>query len=197
MSCHVIIFAKSPRMGISKTRLARDIGLVAAWRVKRYLDAYTCQVARDPRWTCLLAVAPDCDVEAAYPGAWPAELARIKQGKGDLGERMTRALQRYSRGPVCIIGSDLPDLRVQDLAAAFKALRRNDAVFGPAQDGGFWLIGLSPRAARRFHCGPVRWSSRHALADILSGLPAHWRVAFLRELDDVDDGKSYWRLAQR
>ncbi len=184
-------------MGLSKTRLARDIGVVAAWRAKRRLDAYTCQIARDPRWTSLLAVAPDRDVGAAFPHAWPAAHARIKQGKGDLGQRMARALRRHSRGPVCIIGSDLPDLRAQDLATAFMALRRNEAVFGPAQDGGFWLIGLSPRAARNFHFGSVRWSSRDTLADTLTGLPPHWRVAYLRELDDLDDGESYRRSAQR
>ena len=184
-------------MGLSKTRLARDIGLVAAWRAKRRLDAYTCHVARDPRWTSFLAVAPDRDVGAAFPNAWPATLTRIKQGKGDLGQRMARALRRYSRGPVCIIGSDLPDLQSQDLAGAFKALKRNEVVFGPARDGGFWLIGLSPRATRNFHFGPVRWSSCHTLADTLAGLPTHWRVAYLRELDDLDDGESYRRSAQR
>jgi rSAM/selenodomain-associated transferase 1 len=193
----MIIFAKSPRMGLSKTRLARDIGVVPAWRAKRRLDAYTCQIVRDPRWTSFLAVAPDRDVGAAFPHAWPPSLARIKQGKGDLGERMARALRHFSRAPVCIIGSDLPDLRAQDLADAFKALRRNEAVFGPAQDGGFWLIGLSPRAARNFHFSPIRWSSRDTLADTLAGLPAHWRVAYLRELDDLDDGESYRRSAQR
>lgn len=194
---HVLIFAKAPRLGQAKTRLARGVGAVAAWRTKRRLDALTCRIARSPAWDSVLSVAPDRAIHAAFPGAWPADLARIGQGKGDLGHRMARALRRFGRGPVCIIGSDLPDLKTADLTAAFGRLKRHDVVLGPATDGGYWLIGMTPRAARRAHLAPVRWSSPHTLADTLAVLPRGWRVGYLRELEDVDDAASLKRSSQR
>jgi uncharacterized protein len=191
----LIIFAKSPRMGVSKTRLAAGIGAVGAWRVKRALDAYTCRVAlRAQKWQTLLAVAPAKDEAALFPGVWPSRVGRISQGKGDLGERMARAIRHYGRGPVCIIGSDLPDLTVADLHAAFAALRRHDVVIGPARDGGFWLIGLAPRHARRLRLDNIRWSHPQTLKDTLASFPAHWRIARLRELEDVDDAASLERF---
>jgi uncharacterized protein len=189
----LIIFAKSPRMGVSKTRLATGIGAVSAWRVKRALDAYTCQVARSPRWDTLLAVAPARDETALFPSTWPHTIKRIGQGKGDLGARMARALRRYSRGPVCIIGSDLPDLATRDVADAFRALRRYDVVLGPATDGGYWLIGMRGACARWAQLAGIRWSSADTLSDTLAALPRNWRVSFLRELEDVDDAASFRR----
>ncbi len=184
-------------MGLAKTRLARGVGVVAAWRTKRRLDAFTCRVARSTGWETLLAVAPQKDLRARFPGVWSSDLRRIGQGQGDLGQRMSRMLVAFGRAPVCIIGSDLPDLRRADLAQAFKALKRSDVVLGPATDGGYWLIGMAPRAARRARLAPVRWSSQHTLADTLACLPSHWRVNFLRELEDVDDAASLKRSTLR
>lgn len=184
-------------MGLAKTRLAEGVGKVAAWRTKRRLDAFTCRVARSSRWETLLAVAPKRDLNAVFPGAWPSDLRRVGQGQGDLGQRMAQALIDFGRMPVCIIGSDLPDLKRADLAMAFRVLKRADVVLGPATDGGYWLIGMAPRAARRAHLAPVRWSSPYTLADTLACLPATWRVAFLRELEDVDDVASLKRSTKR
>jgi uncharacterized protein len=193
----LIIFAKSPRMGVSKTRLAKGIGTANAWRVKRALDAFTCRVAMgSPVWQTRLAVAPSRDEQAAFPGAWPKDLPRIGQGTGDLGQRMAGALRRFGQGPVCIIGSDLPGLQTRDLSHAFSMLRRKDVVFGPASDGGFWLIGMSARYARKARLEGIEWSSPTTLAETLASLPSHWRVGFLRELEDVDDGASYSRTSR-
>jgi uncharacterized protein len=190
----LIIFAKAPRMGLSKTRLAAGIGVARAWRVKRALDGLTCRVAsRGQAWRTLLAVAPARDEGARFVGAWPDGLVRIGQGKGDLGARMAGAMRRFSRGAVCIIGSDLPDLRTGDVSAAFAMLRRYDVVLGPARDGGYWLIAMSARCARVARLDDIRWSSAHTLADTVAGLPVHWRVGYLRELEDVDDAKSFHR----
>lgn len=184
-------------MGLAKTRLARGVGMVAAWRTKRRLDSLTCRIARSPAWETHLAVAPQRDLSARFPGIWPSDLSRIGQGHGDLGQRMARALIAFGSAPVCIIGSDLPDLKRADLAIAFRALKHADVVLGPATDGGYWLIGMAPRVARRARLAPVRWSSPHTLADTLACLPTTWRVAFLRELEDVDDAASLKRSTQR
>jgi uncharacterized protein len=189
----LLIFAKAPRMGMSKTRLAAGIGVARAWRVKRALDAYTCRVAQGGVWTTTLAVAPDRDLATQFQSTWPLNLNRVRQGRGNLGQRMAKAMRANCQAPVCIIGSDLPDLITRDLAAAFKALKRYDVVFGPATDGGYWLIGMSARCARQAKLDNVRWSSAFTLSDTLAVLPKTWRVGFLRELEDVDDAASFKR----
>ena len=95
---------------------------------------------------------------------------------------MQRALGRYRRA--VLVGSDIPGLGPADIAAAFHALGRADAVFGPAEDGGYWLVGLGPRRPERPFAA-VRWSTRHALADTLANFRGR-RLALLRRLRDGD-----------
>jgi hypothetical protein len=106
---------------------------------------------------------------------------------------MGRALRSLPPGPAVIVGTDVPDISAAHLAAAFRALGRHDAVFGPAGDGGYWLVGLkrSPRIAEIF--ANVRWSTEHALADTLANLPPGFRVALLDTLNDVDNGEDLIR----
>ena len=173
----VIVFARAPRLGAVKRRLARGIGAMAALRFYRAQLAATLRAARDPRWQLVLAATPD-----RARARWPAQVPRQPQGHGDLGARMLRALSRHRRA--VLVGSDIPGLTRDDLAAAFRALGRADAVIGPAEDGGYWLVGFSPRRpAKPF--ADVRWSTRHALADTLANFAGR-RVALLRRLRDVD-----------
>jgi len=120
------------------------------------------------------------------------------QGGGDLGRRMARVFQTLPPGPAVIIGSDIPAIRPAHIAAAFRALGQHQAVFGPATDGGYWLVGLRrrPRLPRRLF-ERVRWSSAHALADTRAGLPKDMSVALLETLEDVDDAGAYarWRVS--
>jgi rSAM/selenodomain-associated transferase 1 len=175
----VIVFARAPRLGAVKRRLARGIGAMAALRFYRAQLAATLRaVGRDGRWDVELAVTPD-----NARACWPRGIGRANQGAGDLGVRMARALGRHRRA--VLVGSDIPGLARDDIAAAFRALGRADAVFGPAEDGGYWLVGVGPRRpAAPF--ARVRWSSEHALADTLANFAGR-RVALLRTLRDVDD----------
>jgi uncharacterized protein len=185
---HLVIFAKAPALGRVKRRLAADIGALAALRFQRAATGRLLRrVARDPRWTCWLALTPDRAADG--PRFWPAPCRRIAQGDGDLGQRMARPLGRFRSAPVIVIGSDIPAVTAAHIAAAFRQLDDSDLVFGPARDGGFWLIG-----ARRLPYGlfrGVRWSSEHALADTLANVPRRLRVALTATLDDVDDGAAY------
>lgn len=184
---HVVIFAKAPRLGQVKRRLAADIGAVPALVFyRRTLRDVTLRLAKDRRWQCWLAVTPDQAVHMRR--VWPSRLPRLGQGIGDLGERMARCFQGLPPGPAVIVGSDIPGLRARHVALAFGALGNHDAVFGPAADGGYWLVGLRRRPRGVDPFGAVRWSSAHALADTLAGLPRSFRVAFLETLVDVDDG---------
>lgn len=198
---HVVIFAKAPRIGTVKRRLAAGIGQLAAWRcygdmTRTLID----RLARESRWTLWLAVTPDADARATR--FWPRArhchgIARIGQGRGDLGARMGRVLRDLPRGPAVIVGSDIPGIDAAAIHAAFRELQSADAVFGPAGDGGYWLVGLRrrPRPHGRLPgtlFRGVRWSSDHALADTLAGLPKSMRIGHLQRLDDVDD-VGQWR----
>lgn len=193
MKRHLVIMAKAPRIGRVKTRLGRDIGHVRAWCFyRRMLSSVLRPLARDRRWTAWLAVAPDSALRKGR--LWPVRAPRLAQGDGDLGERMDRVMAVMAVGPVVIIGADIPGIRPGHIDRAFRALGGHDAVFGPAADGGYWLVGLRRRPARTGIFGGVRWSSAHALADTRANLPAHWRVRELEVLADVDDGRSYAAL---
>jgi uncharacterized protein len=184
---HLVVFAKAPVLGRVKRRLAADIGPLAALRFQREAAAQLLRrVARDRRWRCWLALTPDCSV--AGPRFWPIRCERIRQGPGDLGRRMARPFARLS-GEVVLIGSDIPDIAASHIEAAFRLLGQNDLVFGPARDGGFWLVG--GRRLPRGLFARVRWSSPHALADTLRNVPRRLRVALTATLDDVDDGAAY------
>ena len=110
---------------------------------------------------------------------------------------MRRALASCPPGPAVLIGADIPAVEVRHIAEAFRLLGRHDLVFGPAGDGGFWLVGARrvPRLPPLF--GPVRWSGPHALADALDNLPRRVSVGFAARLDDVDDAMALRRLAPR
>jgi uncharacterized protein len=184
----VVVFARAPRLGAVKRRLARDIGDRAALRfhlatMTRLLRA----LAADRRIRTVLAITPD-----RAPIRLPAGVTRIPQGSGDLGVRMHRAFQRFPRHRVAIIGCDIPDAGPQDARAAFRALGSAQAAFGPAVDGGYWLVALSPRRpAHPF--AAVRWSTESALADTLVNFAGR-RVALLRTLHDVDTAADLRRL---
>ena len=192
---HVIVFARAPALGSGKRRLARDIGAVAALRFERLMLARVLRrLGRDRRWRLRLAVTPDG--ARCRPRLWPRGVPIAGQGGGDLGERMRRALAACPPGPAVLVGTDIPALSAHHIADAFRQLGNHDLVFGPAADGGFWLVGArrSPRLPPLF--GKVRWSTPYALGDVLANLPRHVAVGFAATLQDVDDGPSF-RLAPR
>ncbi len=193
MRPRLVIFAKAPRLGTVKTRLARDIGPVAALRFyASTMRRITRRLARDPRWDTVLAVTPG-------DGGWPAGVRRIPQGAGDLGDRMDRVMRTMPPGPVVIIGTDIPNIAPRHIAGAFARLGDHQAVFGPADDGGYWLIGLRRRPFTPRLVGPVRWSTEHALADTRRMLGPRVTTAMLETLTDVDDGAGLarWRESRR
>ncbi len=156
--------AKSPRLGGVKRRLSQEIGGTEAIRFYRACLTHTLmRLGADSRWQTLLAVTPDAEVTApVWPGCHSSRIGILPQGRGDLGHRMQALFERLPPGPVVIVGSDIPGIGATEIARAFSLLGRADAVLGPAEDGGYWLIGLkrSPRVVRPF--AAVRWSSRHA-----------------------------------
>ena len=119
---------------------------------------------------------------------WPRGMARRPQGGGDLGVRMQHIFDWKPPGPVVIVGTDVPAIRPAHIAEAFRLLGRHDAVFGPATDGGYWLVGLRRRPRVSCPFANVRWSSPHALSDTLTNLECR-TVAFVATLSDVDGAR--------
>ena len=115
---------------------------------------------------------------------------------------MGRVFERLPPGPVVIVGSDIPGIDTSLVSLAFARLGRHEVVFGPAADGGYWLIGLArrrlaPRALARRLFRDVRWSGPHALADTRRNLPSGAEAPPLVVLEDIDDAAAYRRWAAR
>ncbi len=198
MRATVFVFARQPRLGRLKKRLARDIGALAALNFYRgSLDRLERRLSGGRRWRLIWSVTPD---RAARRGRWGRVGGLMPQGRGHLGQRMVRALRGASPGPAIVIGTDIPGIDRAAVAHAVRLLGRYDMVFGPSGDGGYWLVGVSGRRPLPYgFLDKVRWSTDHALADSLASLPSGGRVAFAPLLDDVDTEEDYrrWRDSDR
>jgi uncharacterized protein len=178
---HLVIFARYPQLGVGKRRLAAGLGAVHALRFQRTrLALLLLRHGRDPRWRTWVATTP------IGVGRWPRHLLRVDQGRGDLGQRMGRVFTALPRGPVVLIGTDIPGICGREIARAFSLLGSHDAVFGPAEDGGYWLVGLRRRPQMRLPFYNVRWSTADALADTEANVRSA-AIAHVATMSDVDD----------
>ena len=190
-ACRLVIMAKVPVAGRVKTRLAREIGVVGATMFYRVaMRNVIARLAGQPFWRTVVIVDPDT---GAASRMLPAGVARTGQGRGELGVRMQRPMQALPPGPVCLIGTDVPDIAVADVRDAFRQLGRADAMFGPAEDGGFWLVGLKrmPRVIDPYR-GRVPWSRTDTLERTLANL-AGARVGLAARHHDVDSAADLTR----
>ena len=161
----VLVFAKAPDPGAVKTRLVPALGVggaavLAARFARRTLDTAT-RAAVGP---VLLMCAPDT-VHPFFDVCRQRHAIRLApQGDGDLGERMHRAFSMIlaESAAAILVGTDTPDLHADDLSEAAHALQDGaDVVLGPAEDGGYWLIGLRSPVRALFEAVP--WSTDSVL----------------------------------
>ena len=97
---------------------------------------------------------------------------------------------------IVVIGSDCPQVEMEDIRTAWSALETHDLVLGPATDGGYWLIGLNRPRPELFH--DMAWSGPEVLRETLRRAEqAGLRFRLLRELEDVDDLESWNRFCSR
>jgi len=182
----LIIFLKAPRVGLVKTRLAVALGADAACLAYRRLVETLLE--RLTELDCIqLRFTPDeaaTEMERWRRGSWT--LAR--QGSGDLGARLQQAFhEAFAAGwkRVVIIGSDCPYILASDIKMAWALLEKTEVVLGPAQDGGYWLVGL--RTERRELFDGIPWSTDAVFEQTLKRCRlGGWSVQSLRELIDVD-----------
>ena len=182
----LIIFVKAPRPGFVKTRLANTIGAENA--CVAYNKLVTTLVNRlSALKEVELRFAPDDAANEIAPWLRPTWVA-APQGRGDLGERLRRAFDHaFAAGweRVAIIGSDCPAVTERDILDSWNLLARNDAVLGPANDGGYWLIALKASAPDLFT--KIHWSTAEVLKQTLAKLASTKRSChLLRELRDID-----------
>jgi uncharacterized protein len=182
----ICIFAKPPIAGQVKTRLAAALGSGRAAELARaFLDDTIAAVSALP-WA-QAALATTGPVESRLP--------LMLQGEGDLGARIERVLRAaLQRAPFAIaIGADAPALPARLLEAARAALERADAVIGPADDGGFYLLGL--RACPEGLLSDLPWSSCDTFTRTAGRLRARGlRVEVLEGWFDVDRVEDLDRL---
>ena len=147
----VVLFTRYPTPGAAKTRLIPAIGADRAAALHRRLTERTLAVARASGLP--FEVRTTGGTSQAF-GDWLGLATLIDQGGGDLGERLARAGPPY---PTLFIGADGPDLSAMLLQDAAAALVDAAAVIGPAEDGGYWLLGLARPVAGVFE--GVDWST--------------------------------------
>ncbi len=186
----VIVMAKAPVAGRSKTRLGRDIGAARAAYVSARLIERTMDAVMEGRnagwWRASAAVDPAAALgRGVFRRADGVDV--FPQARGDLGVRLLAAMRRASDGgPIIVIGADAPAISAVAIERGFRRLKACDVVFGPAEDGGFWLLGVARGALLPRSFEGVRWSTRHAMADATSRFRGR-RIAYLDELADVDE----------
>lgn len=188
----LMVFIKNPVAGRVKTRLAASIGDANALQIYKTLLDYTRRVARDVNSDRQVWYSSKIDRRDEWS---ENEFEKKLQSKGDLGERMADAFQQgFSDGyeKVVIIGSDCAELTAAHIEEAFMALDNNEAVIGPSEDGGYYLLGLSGYIEEIFR--NVEWSTAsvfNATTRILSQQATPYQVLErLNDIDTIDDLKS-------
>jgi hypothetical protein len=189
----LIVFARAAEPGQVKTRLAPLLGERGAARLHTRLLDKTLRTALAAGFGAVYLYCASATNGPYFRRIQERYGVRLRsQGRGNLGERMYRALRSHP-GAV-LIGADCPALRPADLRAAARALQAGaDAVFSPAEDGGYALVGLR-RAARAAFDG-VDWGSAHVMAQTRRNLSRlAWRWRELRVVWDVDRPEDVARL---
>ena len=164
MSARVVLFTRYPEPGKAKTRLIPALGAADAAALHRTLTAHTLRVVRE---TGLALEVRSTGAPVAAFAAWLGAAKITDQGEGDLGARLARAGPPY---PTLFIGADAPDLTPALLRDAADALAHADAVIGPAEDGGYWLLGLARAVADVFE--GIDWSTEVVFAQTVARLAA-------------------------
>lgn len=193
-SCTIIIFARAPQAGKAKTRLIPLLGAAGAAQLQARMTRHALAVASAAQsrpGALVLCAAPDAANPelAAMARAHGAELAA--QSGGDLGARMQAAFETWGY-PALLMGSDAPCIDGADLRACAKALHEGaDAVFLPAEDGGYGLVGLARPAPEIF--SDMVWSTDKVMVQTRERLRTAKRIwrepRIIWDVDNPDDFK--------
>ena len=179
----LLIFTRNPELGKVKTRLAKSIGNKNALDIYNLLLNKTKEITQNT--TCDKAVY--YSIKVRENDIWEASIYQKHQQEGkDLGVRMQNAFKKsFTTGyqKVIIIGSDLFDLTENHIHDAFEKLETNDVVIGPAEDGGYYLLGMKKLEPHIFE--NKDWGTSSVREETLKDLQKV-NVHLLEELNDID-----------
>ena len=178
----IIVFSRYPKAGKSKTRLIPALGREGAATLQKIMTEFTLHEAS--RYTENIVISY-CGGELQELKRWlGTEYMYLEQVGEDLGERMSNAFfSAFNSGAkrVVLLGCDVPDNRLNNISACFEALKTFDSAFGPAFDGGYYMIGLSTYIAELFV--GIKWGGGEVLAKTLEKTDSY---KLLEKLSDVD-----------
>ena len=179
----LLIFTRNPEIGKTKTRLAKTVGNETALEIYKFL----LQKTRDISSKVTSDKAVYYSLKIRSNDIWDETMyQKHKQVGEDLGIRMLNAFKNsFDAGyqKVLIIGSDLYDLTPEIIETAFNKLDTNDVVIGPAEDGGYYLLGMNSIHTAIFK--NKNWGTETVRRDTLTDLKDK-KVHLLQELNDVD-----------
>ncbi|MCL7753683.1 TIGR04282 family arsenosugar biosynthesis glycosyltransferase [Polaribacter sp. Z022] len=179
----LLVFTRNPELGKAKTRLAKTIGNETALEIYKFLLQKTCNVASKVN----ADKAVYYSVKIRENDIWDANIFQKHQQVGeDLGIRMLNAFKNgFEAGyqKVMIIGSDLYDLTSENINTAFQKLENNDVVLGPAEDGGYYLLGMKSLQHNIFK--NKNWGTDSVRKDTLEDLKDK-KVKLLEFKNDID-----------
>jgi hypothetical protein len=179
----LFIFTRNPELGKAKTRLAKTVGNETALEIYKFL----LQKTRDISSKVTSDKAVYYSLKIRSNDIWDETMyQKHKQVGEDLGIRMLNAFKNsFDAGyqKVLIIGSDLYDLTPEIIETAFNKLDTNDVVIGPAEDGGYYLLGMNSIHTAIFK--NKNWGTETVRRDTLTDLKDK-KVHLLQELNDVD-----------
>jgi rSAM/selenodomain-associated transferase 1 len=192
----LIIFTRNPELGKCKTRLAKTLGDESALAIYKYLLQHTAKVAANLDADRFVFYSENINPNDIWtPNVFQKKL---QVGK-DLGTRMHNAfLELLNMGykKVIIVGSDLLDLDASLIENAYEQLEKHDVVLGPAEDGGYYLLGLKEMQNSIFK--NKKWGTETVREETLKDLK-NCDVNLLKVLNDIDtfeDMKHYKELKQ-
>ena len=189
----IIVFAKAPVAGFVKTRLIPALGAEGAANLARDMLRHTLAQALAAGAQAVELCMSPAPRDPAWQGvALPQSVEPSDQGSGDLGARMSRAVERalaLGQGPVLLIGTDCPALDAAQIKEAARQLTHHDAVLLPAADGGYVLLGLQAPCPGLFT--DMAWSTPVVATETLSrmvrvGLNV-WQGPTLHDIDEPSD----------
>lgn len=158
----ILLFVRAPQRGHVKTRLAKQLGADITLALYRSFVEDIITTLKSGSYPTAVFYTPED--QGASVQAWLGKHARCHPQIGtDLGRRMQTAFILTFCEPVAyavLIGSDFPDLDIEIIHEAFRALRENDVVVGPATDGGYYLIGFQKDALNADVFQGIQWGSR-------------------------------------
>ena len=159
----LVLFARYPSAGACKTRLIPVLGPEGAAALHRHLTERTVAIMRGS--VCPVTIAFTGADKGEFESWLGSDILLVEQVEGDLTAKLLACLDP---APVIFFGADTPDLQRHHVASAVAALQTHDVVVGPAEDGGYYLIGMRESRPELFIDMP--WSTQQVLPETLARL---------------------------